>query len=117
MDMNDYIPKLLTNAELLKREGWRYEGRVLRVEPDRVFNQWKLKKEDVPLIKFDDGWSWIPHIGARRALTEAWGSRTDGWVGRRMAVYLQPVARTEKVSGRAEEKLEKRAEPLPDDGA
>lgn len=114
--MNDYIPKLLTNAELMKREGRRYEGRVLGVEGDRVFNQWRLKKEDVPLIRFEDGWMWFPNIGARRVLTEAWGAETDGWIGRRMAIYLQSVVRTEKVSGRLVERLEKRVEPLPDDG-
>jgi hypothetical protein len=45
-------------------------------------------------------------------LTEAWGADTDRWIGRRMASYLKPFARPEKVSDRLEEKLEKFVEPL-----
>jgi len=113
--MSPFLHHSLTNTVLLTREGWRYEGRILRVEAHRVFNQWKFTKEEiVPVISFDDGWQWIPNIGARRVLTEAWGSETDGWIGRRMAIYLHPVARTELVSGRLVERLEKRVEPLAD---
>lgn len=111
--MNAFLHKKLTNKDLEARAGQRYEGRVLRVEPQKVFNQWKFTREEiVPVIAFEDGLEWIPNIGARRTLIEAWGADTDRWTGRRMAIFLKPVARTEKVSGRAVERLEKQAEPL-----
>ena len=114
--MNAFLHRNLTNEELTGREGWRYEGRIVRVEAQQVFNKYKLtKKEVVPVISFDDGCQWIPNIGARRTLSAAWGSETDGWIGRRMRIFLKTVTRTEKVSGRLEEKLEKCVEPLPDD--
>ena len=115
MDMNDYIPKWLTNTELEAMPDHRYEGRVLRVEPGRVFNSYKLTKEDVPVLVFEDGWSWIPNIGARKALTKAWGGPTDDWIGRRMAIYLKSVTRMGKASGRLEERFEKQVEVLDDD--
>ena len=113
MDMTTFLHRALTNAELLTREGRRYEGRILRVSADEVFNKFKFTREElVPVISFEDGWDWIPNLSARQVLTHAWGAETDGWVSRRMAVYLVTVARTERGSGRQVEKLEKRAEPL-----
>ena len=113
MDMSAYLHRKLTNEELKARNGRRYQGRIVRVEAQQVFNQWKFTKEEiVPVIMFDDGWEWIPNIGARRLLTKVWGSDTDGWIGRRIAISLQPVARTEKTPGRLVERLEKRVEPL-----
>ena len=85
-DQSGLIPQLaglgrlwkLTNEDLHGRADKRYEGRILRVEPQKVFNQWKYTKEEiVPVITFDDGLEWIPNIGARRALTQAWGPDTD----------------------------------------
>jgi len=115
MDMTEFLQRHLTNEVLLTREDARYEGRIARVERDRVFNKFKFTKEPAPVIHFEDGWCWIPNIGARRTLTAAWGSETDDWIGRRMAVYLRVVLRTEQGSGRAVEKPEKQAEPLSDD--
>lgn len=113
--MNAFLKRLLTNSVLQSRPDCRYEGRIVGVVPQRVFNKWKLTKEEVvPVIGFEDGWEWIPNLGARRLLTEVWGADTDRWLGRRLAVYLRPVARTQQASGRVVEKLEKCVEPLPD---
>jgi hypothetical protein len=115
MDMTRYLHRKLTNDELKTRDGWRYEGRILRVEEQRVFNKYKFTKEEiVPMISFEDGWEWIPNIGARNALTEALGADTDRWIGRRLRVYLKAVTRTEKISGRAKEQWEKQVEVLDD---
>ena len=116
MDMREFLHRKLTNSELQAREDMRYEGRIVRVEPHRVFNKFKFTtKEIVPVIFFEDGWEWIPNLSARRALIEAWGSETDDWIGRCMAICLRAVTRTEKESGRAVERMEKHVEPLPDD--
>jgi hypothetical protein len=116
MDMTPYLQRSLTNAELMAREGLRYEGRIVGVVPQQVFNQWKFTKDEVvPVISFADGYHWIPNVGARRALTEAWGADTDLWIGRWLRIYLKAVARTEKTSGRAVEKLEKHVTVLDED--
>jgi hypothetical protein len=113
MDMTPYLQRSLTNADLEKREGLSYEGRIARVVPQQVFNRWKYTRDEmVPVISFEDGYQWIPNIGARRTLTAAWGADTDGWIGRRMRIYLKPIVRTEAVSGRAVEKWEKQVEVL-----
>ena len=115
MDMNRFLQHRLTNTVLEGLPGRRYEGRVSAVVPERVFNRFKLtSQETVPQITFEDGWLWIPNIGARRGLTAAWGADTDEWIGRRMAVYLCIVARTDKPTGRQVERWEKRVEVLPD---
>lgn len=113
--MTRHLHHKLTNTELAKREGCRYEGRILSVEEHLVFNKFKYTQEEVvPLIAFEDGWEWVPNIGARRVLTEAWGAKTDFWIGRRMAVFLKTVVRIEKGSGgRGVDRQEKFAEPLP----
>lgn len=114
MDMTPYLQRSLTNADLMTRQGLSYEGCVARVVPQQVFNRWKFTKDEiVPVISFEDGYHWIPNISARRTLTAAWGANTDDWVGRRMRIYLKSVVRTEAVSGRAVEKLEKHVEALP----
>ncbi len=116
MDMTRYLHRKLTNTELKTRDGWRYEGRIVRVEEQRVFNQWKFTKEEiVPVISFEDGWEWIPNLGARKVLTGALGADTDRWIGRRLSIYLKAVTRTEKTSGRATEQWEKQVEVLDDD--
>lgn len=118
MDMTAFLHRQLTNTELQTRDGMRYVGRIAQVEAHQVLNKWKFTREEiVPVIRFEDGWEWIPNIGARRVLIEAWGSETDGWIGRRMAIYLHTATRTEKKSGRAVEKLEKLVKPLPDNCA
>jgi hypothetical protein len=95
----------------MARDGMSYEGCVARVVPQQVFNRWKFTKDEiVPVISFEDGYQWIPNISARRTLTTAWGADTDRWIGRQMRIYLKPVARTEAVSGRSVEKLEKHVE-------
>ena len=114
--MTAFLKRSLTNAVLQALPGLRYEGRIVGVVPQRVFNKWKLTKEEiVPVIGFHDGWEWIPNLGARRELTNAWGPDTDLWVGRRMAVYLRSVTRTQQHSGRLVEKPEKCVELLADD--
>jgi hypothetical protein len=116
MDMTPHLHRLLTNAALETRPNRRYEGRIRSVVEERVFNRFKYTKENIePLITFEDGWQWVPNTRARRVLTEAWGVETDGWIGRRMAVFLILVARTERASGRQVEKFEKHAEPVRDD--
>jgi len=116
MDMTPYLQRSLTNAELMAREGWSYEGCIVRVVPQQVFNRWKFTKDEiVPVISFEDGYQWIPNVGARRMLTDAWGSDTDLWIGRCLRIYLKAVVRTEKTSGRGIEKLEKQVELLDDD--
>jgi len=116
MDMNRFLHHRLTNAKLMEFLEFRYEGRICNVVEEEVFNKFKLTKtERVPNIMFDDGWEWIPNLAARRQLSEAWGPETDGWVGRRMAIFLRSVDRTEKKSGRLVEALEKNVEPLPDE--
>ena len=116
MDMTPYLQRSLTNADLMARERWCYEGRILRVVPQQVFNRWKFTKDEiVPVISFEDGYQWIPNIGARRTLTEAWGPDTDLWTGRRLRVYLKAVERTETTSGRTVEKLEKHVAALDGD--
>lgn len=116
MDMTRYLHQQLTNEELKTRESWRYEGRIVRVEEQRVFNKYKFTKDEiVPVISFEDGWYWIPNVGARRTLTGAWGADSDRWIGRRLGIYLKAVTRTEKTSGRAKEQLEKQVEVLDDD--
>jgi hypothetical protein len=115
MDMTHFLHRSLTNTELMQRVDRRYEGRIVQVCADKVFNKFKLTKEEVvPVIQFDDGWDWIPNRGARRALVAAWGAETDGWIGRRLRVQLVTVARTEKISGRLVERFEKEVEPLAD---
>jgi hypothetical protein len=100
----------------MAREGWCYEGSIVRVVPQQVFNRWKFTKDEiVPVISFADGYQWIPNVGARRKLSEAWGWDTDLWLGRRLRIYLKTVVRTEKTSGRGIEKLEKDIEALDDD--
>ena len=109
--MTPYLQRSLTNADLLAREGSSYEGTIVRVVPQRVFNKWRYTKDEiVPVISFDDGYQWIPNIGARRILTAGWGANTDDWTGRRLRIYLKTVERTEVKSGRAVEKLEKQVE-------
>lgn len=121
--MTRFLHRQVTNDSLLESNR-RYEGTVLAVEADTVVNKWRWtttadgkvvpKTELVPRIKFTDGFEWIPNNGARLKLTEAWGPDTDQWVGRRLAIYLIVVARTEKGTGRLVERLEKRCAPLPD---
>ena len=111
--MTPYLQRSLTNTVLKELEGLSYEGCVVQVVPQRVFNKFKYTKDEiVPVISFEDGYQWIPNVGARRVLTAAWGANTDDWIGRRMRVYLQPSTRIEKVSGRGVEKLEKQVEVL-----
>lgn len=113
MDMTPYLHRQLTNTELMTRDGYRYEGQILRVAPQRVFNKFKFTKEDiVPVINFEDGWDWIPNLGARRIMTATWGADTDRWVGHRLRIFLQERARTEQGSGRAVNRLEKCVELL-----
>lgn len=115
MDMTPYLQRSLTNDELKARDGC-YEGRIARVVEQQVFNRWKYTKDEiVPVISFSDGYQWIPNVGARRKLTEAWGADTDAWIGRRLRIYLKLVTRTEKTSGRAREQPEKQVELLDDD--
>jgi hypothetical protein len=120
--MRRFLHRQLTNDELKTREGMRYEGAIMRIEHQRVTNRWRYtrnendklvrQESDVPVIMFDDGWDWIPNLRARNVLTDTWGPDTDHWIGRRLAIYLRPAVRTEKASGRVEEKLEKFVEPL-----
>lgn len=111
MDMTPYLQRSLTNADLMAREGYCYEGCIVRVVPQQVFNRWKFTKDEiVPVISFADGYTWIPNVGARRTLTAAWSADTDRWLGRRLRIYLKTVVRTERASGRAIEKLEKQVE-------
>jgi hypothetical protein len=113
MDMTAFLHRKITNAVLLARHEWRYEGRITRVEVQQVFNQWKYTKDElVPVIMFEDGYEWIPNLGARNDLTKAWGADTDFWIGRYVAIYLKKQVRIDKKSGEAVEKLVKVAEPL-----
>ena len=113
MDMTPYLRRSLTNTDLLEREGMAYEGIVVRVVPQQVFNRFRFTRDEVvPIISFQSGHEWIPNVGARRKLTEAWGADTDRWIGRRMRIYLKSVARTEVGSGRVVEGWEKKVEVL-----
>jgi hypothetical protein len=116
MDMSQFLHRMLTNDELKTRAGLRYEGRILRVVVEPVFNKYKKNKVEPALIlTFEDGWDWIPNRGACRDLAAAWGTETDHWVGRRLAVQLVIVERASKATGRMVRSEVKRAEPLEDD--
>lgn len=116
MEMARFLRRSLTNGALERLEDRRYVGRIQRVVEQEVFNRFKFTKEErVPVIEFEDGWNWIPNRRAIRDLMAAFGSNSDSWVGRRIAVYLKPCARTETGSGRGVEKLEKFVEPLNDE--
>jgi len=111
--MSRFLHNQLTNTELLKRQDCRYEGQIARVVEQLVFNKFKkVKEEPVPVIVFEDGWEWIPNLTARRGLVAAWGSETDEWIGRWVAIYLVPVKRVSKATGLERESLEKCAKPL-----
>jgi hypothetical protein len=114
MDMTKFLRLMLTNENLRDEFAGHYEGIVADVTEESVFNRWKLRPEFVPRIQFEDGWAWIPNIGARRVLSKAWGNDSDLWIGRRLAITLTTVTRTERASGRLIEKLEKTVKPLPD---
>src|SRR2546428_5423823 len=114
MEMKHHLHLKLTNDELETRPGRRYEGRVLRVVEAKVFNKFLYTREEIVVtITFEDGFDWIPNQTCFRVLAAAWGTESEDWVGRRVAVYLVIKARTK--NGKESEKLEKRAEPLADD--
>jgi hypothetical protein len=124
--MRRYLFRQLTQAELVRREGHRFEGVITRVQPQQVTNKWKYTAdangkllratEVVPVITFDDcdgvQLQWMPNIRCRRALVDALGPETDGWIGRRVAVYLDSVSRTNKRTGGEESSLERFVEVL-----
>lgn len=121
MDMTAFLHRQVTN-EFLLAANRRYEGTVRDVVVDTVTNKWRYtttddgkvvpKTEVVPRIHFTDGFEWIPNTRARRTLAEAWGTDTDHWRGRRLAIELVTVERTEKGTGRIVERPEKRCRPL-----
>ena len=122
MDMTKYLRRHLTNTDLLEHGGV-YEGTIVAVEEQEVRNKWRYardpetgktapRREDVPVILFEDGWTWIPNITARRVLFEAWGADTDEWIGRRMRVWLETKMRKERTTGRDMEQYEKRVSVL-----
>lgn len=78
--MREFLHRKLTNSELQAREDMRYEGRIVRVEPHRVFNKFKFTtKEIVPVIFFEDGWSGFRTSAPGGRLMERW-SETDDWI-------------------------------------
>ena len=112
MDITPFLHRSLTNSVLMEFPEGRYEGRVVGVTKSRVFNKFKYAKEDTPLIAFEDGYEWIPNMGARNLLRDTWGKETDSWIGRRMAVCLRAVTRVDKESGVEVTRWEKHVEPL-----
>jgi hypothetical protein len=113
--MTRFLRRSLTNADLLEREERSYEGRIERVVEQKVFNKWKFTKDErVPVIEFDNGWTWIPNQRALKVLMKSLGSSSSTWPGRRLRVFLKAVERTEAISGRGVEKLEKFVEVLDD---
>jgi hypothetical protein len=124
--MRRYLFRQLSREELLKREGHRFEGVIKDAQEQQVTNKWKYTpdengklvraKEVVPVITFDDHdglqLQWIPNRRCRQRLTDALGYDTNGWIGRRVAVFLREAARENKQSGRGENALERFVEVL-----
>ncbi len=120
--MTRFLRKHLTNTDLLDRGG-HYEGTIVAVDEHEVRNRWRYardpetgksapRREDVPVILFEDGWTWIPNVSARRVLVAAWGVETDAWIGRRMRIWLERKLRKERTTGRDIEQYEKRVDVL-----
>jgi hypothetical protein len=120
VEMAKFLRRSLTKDVLMALDGHRYVGRIERVVEQEVFNRFKFTKEErVPVIEFNDeyGTTWIPNRRSIRDLMAALGSNSDSWVGRRIAVYLKAVARTQAGSGRSVERLEKFVEVFDDQEA
>lgn len=113
--MTRFLRRSLTNEVLQGRPAMSYDGQIARVVEQKVFNKHKYTKdEQVLVIEFEDGWTWIPNRRALKALIAAVGTESGALVGRRIRVFLKAVTRTEVGSGRLVEKLEKFVEVLDD---
>ena len=118
--MTRFLRQHLTVTHLLERDG-HYEGTIVAVDEQEVRNRYRYardpetgksapRREDVPVIVFADGWSWIPNQTGRRVLVAAWGLETDLWIGRRLRLRLERKLRKERTTGREVEQYEKRVD-------
>ena len=111
MDMRRHLRShFVTNADL-EVKGGSFESIIAEVLEEEMQNRYRGQRELQPVIVFEDGKRLVPNMGIRHELIEALGEESDGWIGRRIRVFLRPVPR-KSGQGAATTRFEKAAEVL-----
>lgn len=104
--MRRHVATWINDSLLVQLDG-RYEGVISGVTEQVVRNRYTAQQELHPVITFSDGHRLIPNIGARRALIEMFGPKTEGWDGRRLVITRRRIERTNRETGKATSAWEK----------
>ena len=92
MDMTRHLNQHLQNPEL-QAMGGSYEGVLVDVLEENVYNKFRCQIESKLVLVFEDGQRSIPNQGMTRTLHDSLGSQTDDWLGQRLRISLQPDPR------------------------
>jgi hypothetical protein len=107
--MRRHLKRRMNNSDL-EQMGGQYEGVVVNVVLEEMRNRYTVKREEHPVIVFEDGWRIVPNLGMRRALINSVGPESDDWIGGRVRIFLRPMAR--KHGGDGPQRFEKAVECL-----
>ena len=107
--MRKHLKRNMNNSDLEQMDG-SYEGVIVEVTLEEMWNRHRGKREEHPIITFEDGWRIVPNIGMRRDLVDGFGPESEDWIGSRVRIFLRPMARKD-TSGK-ERRFEKAVECL-----
>ena len=110
MDMRRHLKRRMNNHDL-EQMGGTYHGVIADVVVEEMRNPFTAKREELPVIVFEDGWQLVPNLGIRRDLTDWLGSESDNWIGASIRIFLRPMTRKVE-SGDGKQRLEKAVECL-----
>jgi hypothetical protein len=110
VDMRRHLNRRMTNGDL-EQMGGDYEGVIAEVVMEDMRNRYTSKREEHPVIVFEDGWRIVPNIGIRQALINSLKAESDDWIGGRIRIFLRPMPRKDG-SGDGPQRFEKAVECL-----
>ena len=110
MDMRRHLKRRMTNRDL-EQMGGNYDGVIADVVLEEMRNRFKAKREEHPVIAFEDGWQLVPNLGIRKDLVHSLGSESDNWIGASIRIFLRPMTRSNG-SGDGKQRREKAVECL-----
>ena len=90
--MRRHLKRRMNNGDL-EQMGGDYKGVIGDVVMEEMRNRYTAKREEHPVIVFEDGWRIVPNIGMRQALINSLGPESDDWIGGRIRIFLRPMAR------------------------
>jgi hypothetical protein len=75
----------------LEEMGGEYEGVIASVTEEPIRNRFTAQRDYSPVVTFDAGHRLIPNKCILQKLIGWFGSESDGWVGRRVRVFLRLI--------------------------